>query len=89
MANFKLSGIKYQRKNKSVWDEYKEELERNGFVIIKNIFSPDLIQKLQSAYDLAIEQNLKFYSSKNIDLTPKEFGIIDKFTGLMRYFLTL
>lgn len=87
MASFKLSGIKYQRKNKSVWDEYKEELERNGFVILKNIFSSDLIQKLQSAYDLAIEQNLKFYSSKNIDLTPKEFGIIRQIYRFNEIFL--
>jgi ectoine hydroxylase-related dioxygenase (phytanoyl-CoA dioxygenase family) len=87
MANFKLNGIKYQRKNKSVWDEYREELERNGFVILKNIFPLDLVHKLQSAYDLAIEQNLKFYSSKNINLTPKEFGIIRQIYRFNEIFL--
>ena len=61
MAKFKLNGIKYQRKNKTVWDQYREELERNGFVILKNIFPLDLVHKLQSAYDLATEKNLKFY----------------------------
>ena len=39
MANFKLNGIKYQRKNKTVWDQYREELERNGFVILKKYIS--------------------------------------------------
>ena len=72
----KLSGIKHQHQNKSQLDVSKEEFDRKGFVIIKNVFDLNWILKLQTAYNEAIIQNSNYYSSQNIKMTKKEFGII-------------
>jgi ectoine hydroxylase-related dioxygenase (phytanoyl-CoA dioxygenase family) len=72
----KLSGIKHQHQNKSQLDICKEEFDRKGFVVIKNVFDKNWILKLQTAYDKAIIQNNNYYSSRNIKMTKKELGII-------------
>ena len=72
----KLSGIKQQHANKNSLDFYKEQFERKGYVILKNIFDRDWISKLQNAYDKAIEKNKDFYINQEIEMSKKEQGII-------------
>ena len=74
--SFKLSGIRYQTKNLTLNDIYKEEFDRKGYVVIKNIFSLEYIKKLQVAYDASLLKNEKFYLNNRISLSKKERGII-------------
>ena len=75
-TNFRLSGIRYQHKNSGQLDVYKEEFDRKGFVVIRNIFDANEVLKLQNAYDQSIIKNNLYYSDNNLEMTKKEIGII-------------
>ena len=63
----KLSGIKQQHHNNSELDAYKEEFDRKGFVIVKNVFDPEQI---------AVQGNQILSGVEDISYaTSRSFGI--------------
>lgn len=72
----KLSGIKIQHQNHTKLSAYKEEFDRKGFVVVKNVFKGDLVLKLQNAYNEAIVKNKNYYASHGLKMSKKEIGII-------------